>query len=101
LSISRLTRKKGEKGSRTSPCLARDGFKTHAADPDTGTTVPLFNPRTQKWGDHFRWSEDGLRIIGLTPTGRATVLALHLSDDPIALTVRGSWVAAGWHPPQK
>jgi len=31
--------------------------------------------------------------------GRATVSALHLSDDPDALTVRGYWVLAGWHPP--
>jgi hypothetical protein len=52
-----------------------------------------------KWADHFRWSEDGLRIIGQTPVGRATVVALHLADDPDALVVRGYWVAAGWHPP--
>jgi hypothetical protein len=63
------------------------------------TAVALFNPRTQKWFDHFRWSDDGLYILGLTPIGRATVLALHLSDDPEALTVRRYWVVAGWHPP--
>jgi hypothetical protein len=32
-------------------------------------------------------SEDGLRIVGLTPVGRATVEALHLSNDPDALEV--------------
>jgi hypothetical protein len=63
--------------------------------------VPLFNPRTQNWFEHFRWSEDGLRIIGLTPSGRATVGALHLSDDPNALTVRSYWVRVGWHPPME
>jgi len=41
-----------------------------------------------------------LRIIGLTPIGRATVDALHLSDDPDALTVRSYWILAGWHPPR-
>lgn len=53
----------------------------------------------EKWSEHFRWSDDGLRIIGLTPIGRATVAALHLDDDPDALVVRGYWVLAGWHPP--
>jgi hypothetical protein len=49
--------------------------------------------------EHFRWTADGLRIIGLTPAGRATVAALRLSGDPDALTVRSYWVLAGWHPP--
>jgi hypothetical protein len=51
--------------------------------------------------EHFHWSEDGLRIVGQTPCGRATVAALHLSDDPDALTVRSYWVLAGWHPPRE
>jgi HNH endonuclease len=81
-------------------CNAHKSDKTSAADPLTQTEQPLFNPRTQNWYDHFRWSEDGLRIIGRTSIGRATVAALRLSDDPIALEVRSHWIAAGWHPPQ-
>jgi hypothetical protein len=73
--------------------------RTIAVDPETGETAPLFNPRTQHWFEHFRWSEDGLRIIGRTPIGRDTVEVLHLSDDPDALLVRSYWVLAGWHPP--
>jgi hypothetical protein len=80
-------------------CNGHKSDKVAAVDPETGDPVPLFNPRTQRWFDHFRWSEDGLHIIGLTPTGRATVVALHLSDDPDALLVRSYWVLAGWHPP--
>ena len=49
--------------------------------------------------EHFRWSPDGLRILSLTATGRATVAALHLADDPDAIEVRSYWVLAGWHPP--
>src|SRR5262245_37565434 len=62
-------------------CNGHKSDKTHAADPETETTVTLFNPRVQVWSEHFRWAEDGIRVVGLTPTGRATVLALHLSDD--------------------
>jgi hypothetical protein len=81
-------------------CNRYKGDKTTAFDPETGAVVPLFNPRAQVWFEYFRWSEDGLRIIGLTPIGRATVTTLHLSDDPDALEVRSYWVLAGWHPPE-
>lgn len=82
-------------------CNNYKGDRTTGVDPETGETTPLFNPRTQNWFQHFRWSEDGLRIIGLTPAGRATVVTLHLSDDLDALTVRSYWVLAGWHPPRE
>ncbi len=59
----------------------------------------LFNPRSQGWSEHFRWSDDGLRIVGRTSIGRATVAALRLADDPDAILVRAYWVLAGWHPP--
>jgi hypothetical protein len=82
-------------------CNRFKGSKVAAIDPITEQLLPLFNPRTQDWFEHFRWSADGLRIIGLTPIGRATVVALHLSDDPDAITVRGYWALAGWHPPTR
>lgn len=81
-------------------CNSHKSRKTEATDPLTGAVVALFNPRMQSWWDHFAWAEDGIRIIGMTPTGRATVVALHLSDDPDALIVRSYWVSAGWHPPR-
>jgi hypothetical protein len=83
-------------------CNSHKSDKAQAVDPETGTIVPLFNPRAQRWSEHFRWAEDGLRIIGRTPIGRATVVALHLSDAVDALEVRSYWVLAGWHhPPSK
>lgn len=80
-------------------CNSHKSDKTTVIDPDTNTTVPLFNPRKDSWWDHFEWADDGLQIIGISPIGRATVIALHLSDDPDALAVRSYWVLAGWHPP--
>ena len=84
-------------------CRMCNGFKsdqTEGRDPFTNQQMPLFNPRTQKWADHFRWGADRLHILGETPTGRATVIALQLNN-ALALTVRSFWVAAGWHPPQE
>lgn len=80
-------------------CNGHKSDKTSATDPDTNVEYQLFNPRTQDWPDHFRWSDDGLRIIGVTPVGRATVSALQLDSDPIAIAVRAAWVSADWHPP--
>jgi hypothetical protein len=82
-------------------CRLCNGFKgtqTHARDPGTSRWVRLFNPRRQGWVRHFRWSDDGTRIIGRTVCGRATVVALQLNH-VIAVMVRREWVAAGWHPP--
>jgi len=81
-------------------CNRYKGDKVMARDPLTGANVPLFNPREQVWTEHFRWIDNGLRIAGLTSIGRATVQALHLSDDPDVLEVRSYWILAGWHPPE-
>ncbi len=80
-------------------CNAYKADLTEAIDPQTGEMVSLFNPRFQNWFEHFEWTNDGLRVVGLTPIGRATVMALHLDSDLDAIMVRSWWVEAGWHPP--
>lgn len=80
-------------------CNSHKGVQTTALDPLTGVVVPLYNPRQQPWSEHFHWAEDGTQIEGLTPCGRATVIALQLNNI-LAITVRRGWVRAGWHPPQ-
>ena len=41
--------------------------------------APLFNPRTDVWREHFRWSNDFGWIIGETAVGRATVTRLDIN----------------------
>jgi hypothetical protein len=79
-------------------CNLFKGNQTHGRDPLTGRLVRLFNPRRQRWQRHFRWSEDGVFVIGRTACGRATVVVLNLNN-LVAITVRRNWIAAGWHPP--
>jgi HNH endonuclease len=79
-------------------CNELKGTQVQARDPDTDEQVLLFHPRQQSWGEHFAWSSDGTRVIGLTPCGRATVLALKLNNDEI-VSARQLWVSVGWHPP--
>ncbi len=80
-------------------CNETKGVLTEVADPETGISVPLFNPRIQCWKEHFSWSEDGTCIIGKTPTGRATVVALSLNSE-FRVRARALWVEVGWHPPE-
>lgn len=79
-------------------CNRYKGSQVTGTDSLNGDTVALFNPRTQVWGEHFRWSPDGAYIRGLTPTGRATVEALRLNNE-LAVGVRRNWILAGWYPP--
>jgi hypothetical protein len=79
-------------------CNGHKGTQTKSVDPLTDEQVWLFNPRHQVWSDHFCWSKDGTQIIGLTPVGRATVLALKLNNEHL-VRARRRWVAVGWHPP--
>src|SRR6266853_1368536 len=43
-------------------CNGHKAAKTTAIDPATGNRVSLFNPRRDKWEDHFAWTEDGTKI---------------------------------------
>jgi len=73
-------------------------------DPQTKETFPLFNPRQQKWEEHFVWTYQGLIIEGITPIGRATCIRLDLNDtrypdDDSIIATRGFWIKTGLHPP--
>ena len=80
-------------------CNRRKGSATQADDAITQQDVPLFNPRTHVWQDHFIWASDGLEIIPLTATGRATLRALDLNRERVR-RIREADVAVGRHPPE-
>jgi hypothetical protein len=99
-----IPRSKGGNTSFENMCLACrscnefKGSLTEINDPLTTEIVPLFHPRQQQWSEHFVWSTDGTRIIGLTAIGRATVIALRMNN-PVIVGARRRWVSSGWHPP--
>ena len=67
-------------------------------DSVTDEEVPLFHPREQQWEDHFAWNDDCSLIIGLTPTGRATIATLLLNKSGL-VNLRRILFALGEHPP--
>ena len=51
-------------------CQPCNGFKqarVEAPDPLSGQLVPLFNPRRQRWSEHFTWADDGRWIEAADP----------------------------------
>ena len=61
-----------------------------------GNHVRLFNPRLDRWSDHFEW--DGPLLLGKTPIGVVTieVLAINL---PYRVALRSALIAEGVFPP--
>ncbi|WP_317616120.1 hypothetical protein [Nostoc sp. 'Peltigera membranacea cyanobiont' 210A] len=55
------------------------------------------------WSEHFVWSADATKIIGITPIGRATCNRLDLNDqrrsDRFIQKSRQLWIKGGFHPP--
>lgn len=71
---------------------------TYAFDPLTASMATLYNPRTDIWLQHFKWDDDFTEIVGLSPTGRATVLRLQLNRRGL-INLRQVLAKASLHPP--
>lgn len=72
--------------------------KVEARDIISNAIVTLFNPRLDKWDEHFKWNQDCSLIIGQTAIGRATVIALKMNRDSV-VNLRNILFSCGEHPP--
>lgn len=68
-------------------CNLHKGPNLTSIDSLTGAVVLLFHPRRDDWHEHFHWS--GVEIVGITPTGRATVRLLQMNE-PRRLRLRAA-----------
>jgi 5-methylcytosine-specific restriction endonuclease McrA len=96
-----VARKHGGPDDPSNLCVACErcnlfkGSDLTGIDPATGQVERLFNPRTQAWSDHFELR--GPLIVGLTPTGRATVRVLSMNSGQ-RLQLRAALIAHGLYP---
>ncbi len=79
-------------------CNQHKSTRSSAADPTTGSLAGLFHPRLHSWNKHFAGNEDFTLLLGLTPTGRATIATLHLNRRGL-VNMRRVLRAIGEHPP--
>jgi hypothetical protein len=77
-------------------CNLHKSNRQAAIDPESGASVPLFNPRADRWEAHFRWVS--YRVVGITPAGRAVVAAFDLNH-PRRLLIRQAEEHFGLFPP--
>ena len=74
---------------------AYKGSDLSGLDPETGKLERLFNPRTDRWQEHFDWN--GAVLVAKTATGRVTVSLLQINREE-RLAVRRELMAAGLFP---
>ena len=58
--------------------------------------IPLFNPRTDRWADHFAW--DGPVLVDKTPIGKVTIEVLGINL-PYRVALRAALIEEGIFPP--
>jgi hypothetical protein len=78
-------------------CNRRKGSDIASIAPSTGELTRLFNPRTDRWGDHFVLQ--GLLVQPRTPIGEVTVRILRLNDGERTLE-RQALGQIGRYPPK-
>jgi hypothetical protein len=79
-------------------CNNRKYTHIKGRDPINGELVTLYHPRNQLWEAHFVWNEDFVIVVGLTPTGRATIERLQLNREGV-VNLRRVLRAINQHPP--
>ncbi len=60
-------------------CNYQKGTNLSGVDPDTGKVTRLFDPRRDRWADHF--TRNAALVVGRTPVGRTTVWLLEMNTD--------------------
>ncbi len=76
-------------------CNRRKGPNIASLDSVSGLLTPLFNPRTQMWGEHF--ALEGAYLVAITPCGRVTIRLLGLNHAD-RLRVRRALIKTGRYP---
>ena len=79
-------------------CNRLKSNKQKAFDVLTDQWIPLFNPRTQNWHEHFSWNQDASMILGISIIGRCTVRELQLNRKKL-VEYRKCIIPFGTHPP--
>ncbi len=76
-------------------CNAFKGPNIAGVDSKSEKITPLFHPRHEEWIEHFEWN--GPVVVGLTPTGRATIDVLRMNQ-PERVSLRAALIDEGVFP---
>jgi hypothetical protein len=79
-------------------CNRYKSIRRKFPDPAPDKTAPLYYPQVDRWSEHFTWNETATHLVGLTPTGRATIAALNMNRAQL-IRLQRIWVKLSEHPP--
>ncbi|MFO1429506.1 MAG: HNH endonuclease signature motif containing protein [Candidatus Competibacteraceae bacterium] len=78
-------------------CNLRKATHISGIDPLSQTAVRLFQPREDRWEEHFRVNTESGEIEGLTAVGRATIARLEINSKA-QKEARRQWTRFGLFP---
>jgi hypothetical protein len=78
-------------------CNRHKGPNLSGLAPVTRELTRLFNPRQDRWREHFAWQ--GAVLVGLTAVGRTTIQVLAINDREM-VEAREALIRAGRFPPK-
>jgi hypothetical protein len=78
-------------------CNLKKSDHLTGVDEVTQTEIRLFNPRKDRWQEHFQVDSGTAEILGLSAIGRATIARLDLNA-PTQLEARELWMRLGLYP---
>jgi hypothetical protein len=78
-------------------CNLRKGPNIAGRDPMTRELTRLYDPRRDRWREHFTW--EGPMLVGLTAVGRTTIQVLAMNDDDM-VALRERLIDGGRFPPK-
>jgi hypothetical protein len=78
-------------------CNTYKGPNIAGIDPETAALTRLFNPRLDRWNEHFKW--EGPELVGETAVGRTTIDVLQINH-PDRVEHRFLLMAEGTFPPR-
>jgi hypothetical protein len=78
-------------------CNLYKAAHTSGHDATQDARVRLFNPREDRWDEHFQVDLENGDILGISPVGRATVFRLRMNHAGQA-SARQQWMRLGLFP---
>ncbi len=82
-----------------STCNKHKSHRISIVDSETKKDVVFYNPRQDRWNEHFTWNNDFTEIVALTGKGRVTIKALKLNRKNLK-NLRNLLCLVGLHPPK-
>src|SRR5262245_59727310 len=75
-------------------CNLRKASHLSGVDESTKLEPRIFDPRHDRWEEHFQLHWETGSLLGITVTGRATIWRLQINSD-VQLAARRQWIRLG------